>query len=78
MSFIHIFSCIFSLNGRFGTIAVPNMLVFHNTKAIARFNSSSRVLESMVQFLTNVTGNNNLNSLYIYRIEYSLVILQCS
>ncbi len=46
----------FSLNARFGTIAVPNILFFHNAKAVARFNSTIRTLDSMIHFISNITG----------------------
>jgi len=45
-----------SLNARFGTIAVPNILLFHNTKAVARFNHTERTFESIVEFVSNITG----------------------
>ncbi|CAH1793666.1 unnamed protein product [Owenia fusiformis] len=45
-----------SLNARFGTIAVPNILLFHNTKAVAKFNHTSRTLDKFVNFLVNSTG----------------------
>lgn len=45
-----------SLNSRFGTIAVPNIMVFHNAKAVARFNGTVRTLTHIAAFVTNVTG----------------------
>lgn len=45
-----------SLNSRFGTIAVPNIMVFHNAKAVARFNGTERTLTTIAAFVTNVTG----------------------
>ena len=45
-----------SLIGNFDTIAVPNILVFHNTKMVAKFNSTARTLEAMVHLVSNVTG----------------------
>jgi|ERR1712004_343797 len=45
-----------NLNARFGTIAVPNILLFHNTKAVARFNHTVRNFESLLEFVKNVTG----------------------
>ena len=46
----------FSLNSRFGTIAVPNIMVFHNAKAVARFNGTERTLETIAAFVANATG----------------------
>lgn len=45
-----------NLNSRFGTIAVPNVMIFHNAKAVARFNGTERTLESLASFVNNVTG----------------------
>jgi thiol-disulfide isomerase/thioredoxin len=45
-----------SLNSRFGTIAVPNIMVFHNAKAVARFNGTDRTLHTIASFIANVTG----------------------
>jgi len=53
---VHVNVCCCSLNSRFGTIAVPNVMVFHNAKAVARFNGTERTLTSIVAFVTNVTG----------------------
>lgn len=44
------------LNSRFGTIAVPNILVFHNAKAVARFNHTERTFTHIRDFIGNVTG----------------------
>ena len=41
---------------RFGTVAVPNILIFYQAKAVARFNSSDRSLETLRTFIKNVTG----------------------
>ena len=49
-------SFVYSLNSRYGTVAVPNILVFYNAKAVARFNKSERVLEKIVGFVSNITG----------------------
>lgn len=43
------------LNARFGTVAVPNIMLFHSRSAV-RFNHSARVLENFVDFVTNNTG----------------------
>jgi thiol-disulfide isomerase/thioredoxin len=58
------------LNARFGTIAVPNILVFHNSKAVARFNSSTRTLETMMDFVANVTGLEPLRSTEVTPLDY--------
>ncbi|XP_077999746.1 thioredoxin domain-containing protein 15-like [Glandiceps talaboti] len=45
-----------SLNARFGTVAVPNLLLFHNGKPVARFNQSERTFEHFKAFIKNHTG----------------------
>ncbi|XP_059156799.1 thioredoxin domain-containing protein 15-like [Physella acuta] len=45
------------LNARFGTVAVPNVMLFHSRSAV-RFNHTTRVFESFVQFVSNNTGLN--------------------
>jgi len=59
--------CMFvnSLNSRFGTIAVPNIMVFHNAKAVARFNGTERTLTTISAFVTNVTGIAHYHILFL-------------
>ncbi|XP_075716065.1 thioredoxin domain-containing protein 15 [Rhinoderma darwinii] len=45
-----------SLSTRFGTVAVPNILLFQGAKPMARFNHSERNLESFKSFLFNQSG----------------------
>ncbi|MFT7796480.1 hypothetical protein Z043-101348, partial [Arapaima gigas] len=45
-----------SLSTRFGTVAVPNILLFQGAKPMARFNQSERTLETLTSFITNQTG----------------------
>ncbi|XP_078579501.1 thioredoxin domain-containing protein 15-like isoform X2 [Branchiostoma floridae x Branchiostoma japonicum] len=44
------------LNTRFGTVAVPNIMLFYNGKALSRFNQSERSLEQLRMFVRNHTG----------------------
>ena len=67
----HLYVCC-SLNSRFGTIAVPNIMVFHNAKAVARFNGTERTLTSIAAFVTNVTGANAA----AYAFSFVLVITE--
>lgn len=48
------FSC--SLSTRFGTVAVPNILLFQGAKPMARFNHTDRTLEMLKIFIFNQTG----------------------
>ncbi|KAG7484670.1 hypothetical protein MATL_G00052640 [Megalops atlanticus] len=45
-----------SLSTRFGTVAVPNILLFQGVKPMARFNQTDRTLETLTSFITNQTG----------------------
>lgn len=48
--------CPASLSTRFGTVAVPNILLFQGAKPMARFNHSERTLDTLTSFITNQTG----------------------
>ncbi|KAL0994807.1 hypothetical protein UPYG_G00127400 [Umbra pygmaea] len=45
-----------SLSTRFGTVAVPNILLFQGVKPMARFNQTDRTLETLTSFIANQTG----------------------
>nr|XP_017196554.2 thioredoxin domain-containing protein 15 isoform X1 [Oryctolagus cuniculus] len=45
-----------SLSTRFGTVAVPNILLFQGAKPMARFNHTDRTLETLKVFIFNQTG----------------------
>lgn len=45
-----------SLSTRFGTVAVPNILLFQGAKPMARFNHTDRTLETLTSFIVNQTG----------------------
>lgn len=45
-----------SLSTRFGTVAVPNILLFQGVKPIARFNHTDRTLQTLSSFIGNHTG----------------------
>ncbi|XP_022618030.1 thioredoxin domain-containing protein 15 [Seriola dumerili] len=45
-----------SLSTRFGTVAVPNILLFQGAKPMARFNHTDRTLEMLTSFIANQTG----------------------
>lgn len=45
-----------SLSTRFGTVAVPNILLFQGAKPMARFNHTDRTLDTLTSFLVNQTG----------------------
>ncbi|NXW43154.1 TXD15 protein, partial [Nyctiprogne leucopyga] len=45
-----------SLSTRFGTVAVPNILLFQGAKPMARFNHTDRTLETLKDFVFNQTG----------------------
>lgn len=45
-----------SLSTRFGTVAVPNILLFQGVKPMARFNQTERTLDTLASFIANQTG----------------------
>eukprot|EP00062_Callorhinchus_milii_P015876 gi/632966581/ref/XP_007899497.1/ PREDICTED: thioredoxin domain-containing protein 15 [Callorhinchus milii] len=45
-----------SLSTRFGTVAVPNILLFQGVKPMARFNQTERTLSTLKAFIFNQTG----------------------
>ncbi|XP_073335290.1 thioredoxin domain-containing protein 15 [Pagrus major] len=45
-----------SLSTRFGTVAVPNILLFQGAKPMARFNHTDRTLDTLTSFIINQTG----------------------
>ena len=51
-----LFSVFSSLLARFGIVSVPNILVFHQSRAAVKFNQTERTLENFVTFVKNTTG----------------------
>ncbi|XP_045214694.1 thioredoxin domain-containing protein 15-like [Mercenaria mercenaria] len=45
-----------NLLARFGTVSVPNILVFHQSRAAVKFNQTERTFVNFVTFVTNATG----------------------
>lgn len=45
-----------SLSTRFGTVAVPNILLFQGAKPMARFNHTERTLDTLKSFIFNQSG----------------------
>ncbi|CAI9726292.1 domain-containing 15 [Octopus vulgaris] len=45
-----------SLNARFGVVSVPNIMFFHHSRSVVRFNSSKKTFENMALFVKNMTG----------------------
>ncbi|KAK7112177.1 thioredoxin domain-containing protein 15-like isoform X2 [Littorina saxatilis] len=45
-----------NLNARFGTVAVPNIMLFHQSRSAVRFNHTERHFQTLLQFITNTTG----------------------
>ncbi|XP_067852313.1 thioredoxin domain-containing protein 15 [Heptranchias perlo] len=45
-----------SLSTRFGTVAVPNILLFQGVKPMARFNHTDRTISTLRAFIFNQTG----------------------
>lgn len=45
-----------SLHVRYGLVYVPNVMLFHNAKPIARFNETVMNLDQFVKFINKFTG----------------------
>ncbi|CAI5642903.1 unnamed protein product [Oreochromis niloticus] len=52
-----------SLSTRFGTVAMPNILLFQGAKPMARFNHTDRTLDTLTSFLVNQTDADRLGPL---------------
>ena len=57
--------CFSSLSTRFGTVAVPNILLFQGVKPMARFNHTDRTLDALTFFIANQTGVHH-EQIYIF------------
>nr|XP_033783391.1 thioredoxin domain-containing protein 15 [Geotrypetes seraphini] len=54
-----------SLSTRFGTVAVPNILLFQGAKPMARFNHTDRTLETLKAFIFNQSGIEGKNDVVV-------------
>ena len=45
-----------SINTQFGILALPTLILFHNTKPISKFNHSNYMLENFSEFINTFTG----------------------
>ena len=45
-----------SINTQFGILALPTLILFHNTKPISKFNHSNYMLENFSEFVNTFTG----------------------
>ncbi|ESO84016.1 hypothetical protein LOTGIDRAFT_96321, partial [Lottia gigantea] len=59
-----------NLNARFGTVAVPNIMVFHSSRSAIRFNQTERSFDKLVEFVMNVTGLEPNKSVEVEDIDY--------
>ncbi|KAJ8315909.1 hypothetical protein KUTeg_006543, partial [Tegillarca granosa] len=59
-----------NLNARFGTVSVPNILLFHNSKAVVRFNQTYRSFNNLATFVKNITGLNPNTTLNVTDEDY--------
>ena len=50
-----------NLNTQFGVMAVPTLLVFHNSRPLYKYNYTEYNLESFMQFVTLLTGMEPVN-----------------
>ncbi|KAL4240942.1 thioredoxin domain containing 15 [Mactra antiquata] len=60
-----------NLLARFGTVSVPNILVFHDqSRAAVKFNQTDRTFENFVTFVTNSTGLQANTTVNVTEIDY--------
>ncbi|KAM9312428.1 thioredoxin domain-containing protein 15 [Gastrophryne carolinensis] len=59
-----------SLSTRFGTVAVPNILLFQGAKPMARFNHTERTLESLKSFIFNQSGIESKPDIVVTEADY--------
>ena len=44
------------MNTQFGILALPTILLFHNSKPVSKFNHTNFNLDNYAQFLSTLTG----------------------
>ena len=44
------------INTQFGILALPTLIIFHNTKPISKFNQSNYMIGNFSEFVTQITG----------------------
>uniref|UniRef100_A0A8C5QGZ3 Thioredoxin domain containing 15 n=1 Tax=Leptobrachium leishanense TaxID=445787 RepID=A0A8C5QGZ3_9ANUR len=59
-----------SLSTRFGTVAVPNILLFQGAKPMARFNHTERTLETLKSFIFNQSGIEPKTDIVLTEADY--------
>ncbi|OWF47970.1 uncharacterized protein LOC110453688 [Mizuhopecten yessoensis] len=59
-----------NLNARFGTVLVPNILLFHQSRALVRFNQTDKSFDSLISFVRNITGLEPNSSVNVTTEDY--------
>jgi len=59
-----------SLNTRYGIVAVPTLLLFHNGRAVAKFNETTYSLEHFVEFLDKYTNSQPEGALNVTSADF--------
>ncbi|XP_033738674.1 uncharacterized protein LOC117326148 [Pecten maximus] len=59
-----------NLNARFGTVLVPNILLFHQSRALVRFNQTDKSFDNLASFLRNITGLEPNSSVNVTQEDY--------
>ncbi|KAK3091543.1 hypothetical protein FSP39_020644 [Pinctada imbricata] len=47
-----------NLNAKFGTVSVPNIILFHQSRSAVRFNQTDKSFNNLIEFVKNSTGLN--------------------
>lgn len=74
VGFLFVYFYLSSLSTRFGTVAVPNILLFQGVKPMARFNHTDRTLDALTSFIANQTG---MEDIYKYPLLFYLHTYIC-
>ncbi|XP_069124791.1 thioredoxin domain-containing protein 15-like [Argopecten irradians] len=59
-----------NLNARFGTVLVPNILLFHQSRALVRFNQTDKSFDNLASFVRNITGLEPNSSVNVTEKDY--------
>ena len=54
------------MNTQFGVMALPSILLFHNSRPIFKYNFTDYNIASFSQFINILTGDNNLSLYFLF------------
>lgn len=68
---LNYFFFICSFNAQYGIVGVPTLMLVHNGKPIAKFNSTVYTLELFAKFITHLTMFQTSGSLFVTSADFS-------